>query len=55
MCPEAQRLRTHPGVSSLTALAFVLIVGEAERFQCDPTWRPQSPTSLQWYLRWPCP
>jgi transposase len=23
-CPEAQRLRTHPGVGSLTALAFVL-------------------------------
>jgi transposase len=33
-CPEAQRLRTHPGVGSLTALAFVLIVGRAERFQC---------------------
>jgi transposase len=33
-CPEAQRLRTHSGVGSLTALAFVLIVGEAERFQC---------------------
>jgi len=33
-CPEAQRWRTHPGVGSLTALAFVLIVGEAERFQC---------------------
>jgi transposase len=32
--PEAQRLRTHPGVGSLTALAFVLIVGKAERFQC---------------------
>jgi transposase len=32
--PEAQRLRTHPGVGSLTAVAFVLIVGEAERFQC---------------------
>jgi transposase len=27
-------LRTHPGVGSLTALAFVLIVGRAERFQC---------------------
>ena len=23
-CPEAQRLRTRPGVGSLTALAFVL-------------------------------
>ena len=31
-CPEAQRLRTHPGVGSLTALAFVLIIGRAERF-----------------------
>jgi len=33
-CPEAQRLTTHPGVGSLTALAFVLIIGRAERFQC---------------------
>jgi len=33
-CPEAQRLRTHPGVGVLTALAFVLIIGRAERFQC---------------------
>jgi transposase len=33
-CPAAQRLRTHPGVGSLTALAFVLILGSAERFQC---------------------
>jgi transposase len=32
-CPAAQRLMTHPGVGPLTALAFVLIVGEAERFQ----------------------
>ncbi len=32
--PEAQRLMTHPGVGPLTALAFVLIVGKAERFQC---------------------
>jgi transposase len=32
--PEARRLRTHPGVGALTALAFVLIVGNAERFQC---------------------
>jgi transposase len=32
--PEAQRLATHPGVGPLTALAFVLIIGEAERFQC---------------------
>jgi transposase len=33
-CLEAQRLRTHPGVGALTALAFVLIIGEAERFHC---------------------
>jgi transposase len=33
-CPPAQRLMTHPGVGALTALAFVLIVGDAERFQC---------------------
>jgi transposase len=33
-CPEARRLRTHPGVGALTALAFVLIIGQAERFQC---------------------
>jgi transposase len=33
-CPQALRLMTHPGVGALTALAFVLIIGEAERFQC---------------------
>jgi transposase len=33
-CPEARRLRTHPGVGALTALAFVLIIGKTERFQC---------------------
>jgi len=33
-CPEAQRLATHPGVGPLTALAFVLIIGKAERFPC---------------------
>jgi transposase len=32
--PEAQRLRTHPGVGALTALAFVLIIGDVRRFQC---------------------
>jgi len=31
---EAGRLMTHPGVGPLTALAFVLIIGRAERFQC---------------------
>jgi transposase len=33
-CPEAQRLMTHPGVGALTALAFVLIIGRADRFPC---------------------
>jgi transposase len=33
-CPEARRLMTHPGVGALTALAFVLIIGKAERFGC---------------------
>jgi transposase len=32
--PVAQRLATHPGVGPLTALAFVLIIGQAERFRC---------------------
>ena len=31
---QARLLMTHPGVGALTALAFVLIIGEAERFQC---------------------
>ena len=33
-CPKARLLMTHPGVGALTALAFVLIIGKAERFQC---------------------
>jgi hypothetical protein len=33
-CPAARRLQTHPGVGPLTALAFVLIIGNADRFQC---------------------
>lgn len=32
--PEAQRLMSHPGVGALTALAFVLILGNTERFAC---------------------
>jgi transposase len=31
--PEARCLMTHPGVGALTALAFVLIIGRADRFQ----------------------
>ena len=34
ICPEAQRLMTHSGVGALTALAFVLIMERADRFQC---------------------
>jgi len=33
-CPEAQRLMTHPGVGALTALAYVLIIGNTDRFRC---------------------
>jgi transposase len=32
--PAALRLMTHPGVGPLTALAFVLIIGDVERFGC---------------------
>jgi transposase len=32
--PEVVRLMTHPGVGSLTALAYVLIIGTPERFHC---------------------
>jgi transposase len=32
--PQARLLMTHPGVGALTALAFVLIIGEAGRFHC---------------------
>src|SRR2546428_5744072 len=32
--PVARRLRTHPGVGPLTALAFELVIGTAERFHC---------------------
>jgi len=32
--PAAQRLRTHPGVGALTALAYVLVIGDVERFRC---------------------
>ena len=32
--PAAQQLMTHPGVGALTALAFVLIIGNPERFEC---------------------
>lgn len=31
-CPEARRLMSHPGVGALTKIAFVLIIGKADRF-----------------------
>jgi transposase len=33
-CPAARRMKTHPGVGPLTALAPVLIIGKADRSQC---------------------
>ena len=33
-CCAAQRWTTHPGVGALTALAFVLMIGDAKRFHC---------------------
>jgi transposase len=32
--PVTRRLMTHPGVGPLTALAFELVIGTPERFQC---------------------
>jgi len=32
--PDVLRLMTHPGVGPLTALAYVLIIGTPERFDC---------------------
>jgi len=32
--PEVVRLRTHPGVGPVTALAFVLTIGDPKRFAC---------------------
>jgi transposase len=48
--PEAQRLSTHPGVGPLTALAFVLIIGEAERSRAGSRW----PAISVWF-RWKTP
>lgn len=33
-CPAARLLMTHPGVGAITSLAFVLILGNPERFRC---------------------
>jgi transposase len=32
--PEVQRLLTHPGVGPITALAYVLVLGTPDRFDC---------------------
>ena len=32
--PEAVRLMTHPGIGAITALAFVLTIGDPSRFDC---------------------
>jgi transposase len=32
--PEVEQLQTHPGVGSVTALAYVLVLGTPDRFQC---------------------
>jgi len=32
---RARRLMTHPGVGPITALAFVLVIGEVKRFPCS--------------------
>jgi transposase len=32
--PEVERLRTHPGVGPITALAYVLVLGTPARFPC---------------------
>jgi len=31
---RSMAVQTHPGVGALTALAFVLIIGKADRFEC---------------------
>ena len=49
--PAAQRLMTHPGVGALTALAFVLIIGDAERFGCGKQW-PCGEDARSPKLRW---
>jgi transposase len=50
-CPAAERLRMHPGVGSLTALAFVLIIGEVNRFRCG---KQVGPVIWDW-CRWRSP
>jgi hypothetical protein len=46
----SKRLMTHLGVGALTALAFVLIIGQADRFQ-----RAKQVTSYLGWYRWKSP
>ena len=51
-CPAAQPLMTHPGVGALTALAFVLILGEANRgSRMRPCFTGSTPRSWYWAQR----
>ena len=45
--PIARLLMTHPGVGPLTALAFELVIGTPERFQCAS----KSPATWGWCQR----
>ncbi len=50
-CPAARRLMTHPGVGPLTALGFVLIIGEAHpAFSAGSRWR-----AISDWCRWKTP
>ena len=51
-CPEAQRLRPHPGVGPLTALAFVLIIGKPDRFSVWQADRQLSGTGAVGGFQW---
>jgi transposase len=46
--PEVIRLKTHPGVNPLTALAYVLIIGTPERF----TVAGRSEHTCEWFRVW---
>ena len=54
-CPAARRLKTHPGVGSLTALVFVLIIGKADRFQCGKQIKLPGPGAVGEVEREPAP
>ena len=49
-CSQARRLMTHPGVGALTALAFVLIIGEPNASIAASRWR-----AIWGWCRWKIP